>query len=150
RDGAPAVAFRWIEVEGPLDDESTTAGYRLLFDELPMRSVEAGEPGVPIPVVVQGGPDRRGRARGPVLREQRVEVVSPNPRVDAERLLRRFMDRAYRRPVDEADLQLFLALINDRLDAGLGFAGAMLAGYTAVLASPAYVFIDEQPGALDD
>src|SRR5436190_4820026 len=31
-DGCPSVAFRWMEVEGPLSGESTLAGYRLLFD----------------------------------------------------------------------------------------------------------------------
>ena len=38
--------------------------------------------------------------------------------------------RAYRRPVQDSDVQLFLGLIKQRLDAGLGFAGSMIAGYT--------------------
>ena len=38
---------------------------------------------------------------------------------DAERLLRGFMARAYRRPVREADVQLFLGLIKQRLAIGL-------------------------------
>jgi hypothetical protein len=39
--GRPAgVAFRWMEVEGPLYDESTTAGYKLLFGDLPLRKAE--------------------------------------------------------------------------------------------------------------
>ncbi len=80
----------------------------------------------------------------------KVEVVSANPHDDAQRLLRAFMERAYRRPVDEADVQLFLGLINQRMEAGLGFAGSMLAGYTAVLASPKFVCVEENPGRLDD
>jgi hypothetical protein len=59
------------------------------------------------------------------------------------------MQRAYRRPVAEGGVQLFLGLIKQRLDAGLSFAGAMMAGYTAVLASPEYVYIDDKPGRLD-
>jgi hypothetical protein len=47
-------------------------------------------------------------------------------------------------------VQRFLDLIQQRLDAGLGFAGAMVAGYTAVLASPEFVSIDEPAGRLDD
>ena len=150
RDGAPAVAFRWMEIEGPLDGASTSAGYRTLFDELPLRRPEGDAPGVNIELA--GPPPRGGRGGrgGPGGREAVVEVVTANPPADAERLLRRFMQRVYRRPVDEPDVQLFLQLIRQRLDAGLGFAGAMLAGYTAVLASPAYVFIDEAPGRLDD
>ena len=153
RDGAPAVAFRWMEVEGPLDDGTTGAGYRLLFGDLPLQRVEPGAAGVGIEataVNAPGGGRRGGQGRGPSAREARVEVISTQPAQDAERLLRVFMQRAYRRPVEEADVRLFLQLIQQRLDAGLGFAGAMLAGYTAVLASPAYVFIDEQPGRLDD
>jgi hypothetical protein len=60
------------------------------------------------------------------------------------------MQRAYRRPVQEADVQRFSALIKQRMEAGLGFAGSMLAGYTAVLSSPEFVFVDEMPGKLND
>jgi hypothetical protein len=160
RDGMPAVAFRWMEIEGPLYDEATTAGYKLLFGDLPMKKVTGGQPGVEVDVVTANTP-RIGRGRGyeqvnrgsgavSNIGKATVEVVSANPLQDAERLLRTFMARAYRRPVAEADVQLFLGLVKQRLDAGLGFAGAMTAGYTAVLSSPEYVFIDDQPGRLDD
>jgi hypothetical protein len=152
RDGQPAVAFRWIEVEGPLYDESTTAGYKLLFGDLPMAKVQPNVPGVSVEAVETGGRGRRGgRGAGAVttMNQARVEVTSTNPAADAERLLRNFMQKAYRRPVAEADVQLFLGLIKQRLEAGLGFAGAMLAGYTAVLSSPEFVFIDDKPGKLD-
>src|SRR5690606_10537692 len=59
RDGLPAVAFRWMEVEGPLYDESTGAGYRLMFGDLPVR-----EKNPPRPVVdTDNFQGRRGRAR---------------------------------------------------------------------------------------
>jgi len=161
RDGVPAVAFRWMEVEGPLYDENTAAGYRLLFGELPVREVPAGGRGVQVDVVAaprnrlvrQGGYAPMGGAPAPEFSQvvvTTVEVESADPAGDADRLLRSFMARAYRRPVTEAGVQLFLRLIHQRLDAGLGFAGAMLAGYTAVLASPEFVYVDEQPGRLDD
>ncbi len=164
RDGMPGVAFRWMEVEGPLYDEPASAGYGLLFGDLPLKKVEAGTPGVAIDVVAgtppgaaRGGNQRGGGGfafaggrGGAAMTTAMVEVVTAHPRQDAERLLRAFMQRAYRRPVAEEDVQLFLGLINQRMDAGLGFAGAMLAGYTAVLSSPGYVFIQENPGRLDD
>ena len=169
KDGMPAVAFRWMEVEGPLYDETTTAGYRLLFGDLALRKTADGTSGVPIEVVssLPGGQVREefrqqvryyellripapGLAQATVLANTTVEVVSANPPRDAERLLRSFMAKAYRRPVQEADVQLFLALINQQLAAGLDFTRAMLAGYTAVLASPAFVYIEENPGRLDD
>ena len=79
-----------------------------------------------------------------------VEVVSENPPEDAARLLRGFMRTAYRRPVREADVQLFLGLFQKEFAQGAGFARAMFAAYTGVLASPGFVFVDEQPGRLHD
>ena len=64
--------------------------------------------------------------------------------------MRAFLKHAYRRPVAEADVRLFLALVEERLKAGLSFTEAMLAGYTAVLASPRFVYLNEKPGRLDD
>jgi len=154
RDGMPAVAFRWMEIEGPLYDEESTAGYQLLFGDLPMKQVQPGTPGVSIDVVAvtRGGRGRGGRGSGEVssMRGTMVEVESQQPKQDAERLLRSFMARAYRRAPEERTVQNFLGVIHRRMEAGLGFAGSMLAGYTAVLASPQFVFVDEQPGRLDD
>jgi hypothetical protein len=152
RDGQPGVAFRWMEVEGPRYDPETTAGYKLLFGDLPLRVAAANEPGVLVDNVTAGGRGRGSRGSGAVtiLSQAKVEVAANNAASDAERLLRQFMQRAYRRPPKEADVQMFLSLIRQRLDAGLGFAGAMLAGYTAVLSSPEFLFVDEQPGRLDD
>jgi len=152
-DGAPSVAFRWMEVEGPLYDESTTAGYKLLFGDLPLKRVEAGGAGVTVPVVENEeshSSSRKSKKRAEPADEVTVDVVSTNPKKDAERLMRGFLARAYRRPVAESDVQRFLALIQERRKAGLSFAEAMMAGYTAVLASPGFVFLDEKPGRLDD
>jgi hypothetical protein len=159
RDGMPAVAFRWMDVEGPLYDEPAASGYQLLFGDLPVRKAAAGENGVLVDLVADrplAGEDRRfGRAGGgfgriPPTVPVAVEVVSAHPREDAERLLRHFMAQAYRHPVEEADVRLFLGLIDQQLDSGLGFAGSMLAGYTAVLSSPRFITIEETPGRLDD
>jgi mono/diheme cytochrome c family protein len=141
-DGQPGVAFRWMEVEGPIYDDSTAAGYRLLFGDLPVEKVASGGAGVTIKLSEAG--------RGRVAKEELVEVLSTDVERDAERLLRRFMESAYRRPVAENEVQRYLALIHDQLRKQAGFAGAMLAGYTAVLSSPGFLFIEEKPGRLDD
>ncbi len=153
-EGAPSVAFRWMEVEGPLYDDDTTAGYRLLFGDLPVTKAAVGRPGLAIPHVPRADRrDKSGRNAGQRVdpaEELAVDIVPTDPQRDADRLLRGFLAQAYRRPVAEADVQRFLALITSRQAAGLSFAEAMLAGYTAVLASPGFVFLDEQPGRLDD
>lgn len=121
-DGSPAVAFRWMEVEGPIYDQWPTAGHKLLFDNLPLQPGKGGH----------------------------VEVVSANPAKDAERLLRAFLQRAYREPATEEDVQRFLGIINGALKSGSTFADAMIAGYSGVLCSPAFVCLEEKPGKLDD
>lgn len=161
-DGMPGYAVQWLEVEGPFYDDSTGAGYRLLFGNLPLKRLEAGQPGVMLEVSAPapqgrggfGAPGARGgggRGRGFArTREVAVEVVSEAPAQDAERLLRGFMNRAYRRPVEEAHVQRFLGLFNDQLANGAGFTRSMLSTYTAVLASPGFLFTGEKPGPLDD
>ncbi len=124
KDGQPGVVFSWMEVEGPIFDQWPTAGHRLLFGDLPLKKTD--QPGMP------------------------VEVVSANPRRDAEKLLRNFVTRAYRRPVAAGEAARFLPVIEQALQSGSGFADAMIAGYTAVLCSPGFLYLDEQPGQLDD
>jgi hypothetical protein len=154
KEGTPSVAFRWMEIEGPLNDDQTLAGYRLLFGDLPLTKAKAGATGISIPYVSrEDRRDRTGRNAGQRIEgtdEMLVDIVSTNPKADAERLLRGFLAKAYRRPVVESDVQRFLKLMDDRRAAGLSFAEAMIAGYTAVLASPGFVFLDEKPGKLDD
>jgi hypothetical protein len=118
-DGAPAVAFNWMEVEGPLYDDRSFAGYRLLFGDLPV--------------------------------QPNLDVRSTEPLKDEERLMRAFLRHIYRQPhVDSADVKRFVSLVEERRKAGLSFTQAMVAGYTAVLASPKFVYLKEKPGRLDD
>ena len=61
--GMPGYAVQWLEVEGPLADPAATTGYQLLFGDLPMRKVEAGQPGgVPLEGLAAAGGGRGGFA----------------------------------------------------------------------------------------
>ena len=130
-DGMPGVAFQWMEVEGPLFDQWPPAGHQLLFGDLPL--VNAAADSSP----------RKSEPPG-------VEVVSADPLQDADRLLRRFLQRVYSRPVTNEDLQKFLSIVRAALDAGYGFTEGLIAAYTAVLSSPEFLYLDEQPGQLSD
>lgn len=150
RDGQPAVAFRWMEVEGPLEDESTAAGYRTLFGELPLQKNADGEVALSVLSSSQErGPQGAG-GYGNIVRTEdcRVEVVTEQPVTDAERLLRAFIRRAYRRPVEEAEVQRYLTLVKNELQSGHDFTSAMLAGYTAIICSPPFLYLEEEPGPL--
>ena len=162
-EGIPGYAVQWLEVTGPLQDDNATRGYQQLFGDLPMRRLNAGEKGgVPVETVAPytappvggfaGGFGPGGAAaffRSPIVNVT-VDVLSQNPQQDAERLLRDFIRAAYRRPVQESDVQRFLGLFKREFALGSGFARSMLTAYTGVLVSPGFVYVEEQPGKLDD
>ncbi len=124
KDGQPGVAFAWMEVEGPIYDQWPSASHRVLFGDLALRK--------------------------PAKADAAVEVVSNNPRRDARRLLRSFVERAYRRPVQDEEALRFMPIVESSLKSGSSFADAMIAGYSAVLCSPGFLYLEERPGRLDD
>lgn len=122
REGCPGVAFRWMEVEGPINDQWPPASHKILFGDLPIKPGPAGA----------------------------IEVVSKDPEGDAERLLRAFVRRAYRRPTTSEEEVRFLPVVKEALASGSTFADAVQAGYSAVLCSPEFICLAEAPGPLDD
>lgn len=68
-----------------------------------------------------------------------------------ERLIRTFVERAYRRPAREEEMRRYVAIFQSRLAAGGkdAFTEALIAGYTAVMCSPGFLYLEERPGALD-
>ena len=152
-DGLPGYAVQWMEVEGPLTDRpSSQSGYARLFDDLPLRKVADGEPGVVLEVVPANPPAADNRPGRRVVNpiEVPVDVVTSNPGRDARRLLSRFMDRAYRRPVKPDEVDRYVDLFEQQYALGHGFAPAMISAYTGVLASPGFLFVEETPGRLSD
>lgn len=119
--GQPGVSFRWMEAEGPLYNQWPVAGHKLLFGDLALKPSE----------------------------KNRAEVVTANSQTDAPRLLRGFLQRAYRRPVTDDDVSRFMPVISKAIEAGYTFPDAMIAGYTAVLCSPGFLYLEEKPGTLD-
>jgi hypothetical protein len=118
----PGVAVQWVEVEGPLHESWPPPSHRRIFGELEQK-----------------------RTTG-----NRVEVVSNDPAADAERILRGFVRRAYRRAVTDDDIKPFLKLVKARLDEKQSFEQAVRVGLKAVLVSPEFLFLREKPGKLGD
>jgi hypothetical protein len=108
KEGMPGVAYRWMEVAGPVANAASRLGVRRMFSNL--------DPG-------QAGSKR-----------------------DAEKLLRAFMARAYRRPPAEAEVQRYLQIIQAQPG---NLSEAMIAGYVAVLCSPGFLYMEEEPGKLN-
>jgi hypothetical protein len=120
RDGQPGLAMQWMEAEGPILDGWPSAGHKMLFGDLPLKRKDANSP------IEIGGKD-----------------------ADAKRLLRQFMKRAYRHPFDDAESKPFRDVIDIALKGGSSFENAMITGYTAVLCSPKFLYLEERPGRLD-
>ena len=69
---------------------------------------------------------------------------------DAERLFRRFAAIAALRPMSEKALEPFLKFIRVKLDAGMTFADAMLAGYQSLLCSSHCLYLNEPRSGAED
>jgi hypothetical protein len=149
----PGLAVEWIEITGPLDPWPPV-GYSRLFDGVPLKpqSVARAEAeGRPVPTPPAKRPD------GWWIYDPLVPAPV-KPRADAERLMRTFLPRAFRRPVRKELEQYFVKVVRDALDKKLSFAQAMLLGYKTALCSPHFLYlvepVDEKKGdrqtALDD
>ena len=122
----PGLAIQWIEVEGPLHDVWPPESHRRIFGDMPQG---------PAPVYNYS---------------KRVEVVSDDPLPDAQRILKNFARRAFRRPVSDDDVQPLVKLVEAKMADGYSFEAAMRAALKGVLVSPHFLFLRESPGQLDD
>ncbi len=137
----PGVALDLVETEGPLYPEWPPPGYHALFDQLRWESWNPrGRMERPEPLANPTAPHA----------SQRFAVVPKNPSTDARRLLRRFMEQAFRRPVAPGEEEPFVALVAPRLRETVPYQEALLPGYQAVLCSPDFLFLRESPGPLDN
>ncbi len=122
----PGLVIQWMDVEGPLLESWPPPSHKAIFGDLKQERV----------------PGTGDSAR--------FEVVSPQPVADAERILRDFARRAFRRPVTDEDIRPFLARVKARLDQKYSFEQAVRVGLRAILVSPDFLFLREQANALDD
>ncbi len=122
----PGLAIQYVDVEGPLHETWPPESHRRIFGEMPRETF------------------------GIYNMRDRVEVVSDQPLVDAERILTAFTRRAFRRTVAADDVAPFVAIVKARLAAGYRFEPAMRAALKGVLISPEFLFLRERPGKLDE
>ncbi len=116
--GHPGVAFQWLEITGPLDSEAwPPPSHQRLYGTLPIRTTEEGT--------------------------LAVELISTQPKQDAQRLLRRFIRLTEREPTSEDVIKIYEQLVSDELQAGTPLAEALLTGYTAFLCSGQFLFLPE-------
>lgn len=136
----PGLLVEWLKIEGPIDPWPPRS-YQSLFEGVPLkpRSVAKAESEGKTPPKIPDNRSEYAWANDPLV------PASAQPKQDAERLLRAFLPRAFRRPVSEELVRQYVARVHDRLDEGYPFLDAMLYGYKMILTSPHFLLLVE-PG----
>ena len=124
----PGIAIAWAETHGPLNQDFPAESQIRLFGNTESISLTEG-----YPVWM--------RHRKNVKRHH---VESTAPEADAERIIRTFVRRAFRRPVPLETADPFVKLTLDRLAAGRGFEDAVRSGVTAVLCAPQFLLLNRE------
>lgn len=152
------IAVEWFEIEGPYasprresENQWPAQSYRKLFGNLPLVPWTE-ETGIAKPEMLHL-PDWTANKRGlhdsfqhpPSL----MQVASQQPAKDAERLLRKFMARAYRREPEEREVDRCLAFALKAIQQKACFQDALRLSYKAALCSPDFLYFRETPGRLD-
>ena len=75
---------------------------------------------------------------GDVVRTRQLTPV--DAKADADRLIRRILPLAFRRPVPKSEADRFVNLVHGWINEGVTFESAMRTGYKAVFASPQFLF----------
>ena len=118
----PGLVIQWVDVEGPILESWPPPSHKAIFGDLKLTRIAP----------------------------ERFEVVSSQPMIDAERILRDFARRAFRRNINDVDIQPFLARVQSKLAQNYSFEQAMRVGLKGVLVSPDFLFLREQGPKLDD
>ncbi len=80
----------------------------------------------------------------------KITLVSQDPSADAVAQLRRFARRAFRRGLDNRELDRYVDLLRQSIDDGIDPIEALRGSYRALLCSPRFLYFTETAGSLDD
>jgi len=147
----PGIGILWVETYGPIDQSFPSESQKALFGDRDSISMRPDQP-----IYMR---HRKG------VKTHVVE--SSDPAEDAERIIREFIPRAFRRPVGEEEMAPFLQLtlaknlsenhkkgprlapsahsfrIGSKLASGRTFEQAVRAGITAVLCAPQFLLLNQ-------
>jgi hypothetical protein len=137
----PGLLVEWMKIDGPIGPWPPV-GYQRLFDGVPLK----------VRSVVKAESEGRTAPRIPAVRSDwswnndPLVPASANPKQDAERLVRAFLPRSFRRPVSEEVQKYYVERVHAKLDQKYTFLDAMMYAYKSILSSPHFLFIME-PGS---
>lgn len=152
----PGIALDWFEIEGPLFPQWPPASHKALFGELPLKPFDPSSGLRPPlrPLIKQVSVSARPRG-GEISKEDSepplVTVATEHPMEDAALLVSLFLPKAFRRPVQTPEIEQYLAIAKQQLDAKSTFEDAMRETYKAALCSSDFLFVGEpEPPAAAD
>ena len=84
------------------------------------------------------------------LKVKKGTLISKRPQSDLKRLVTRFAEYAFRRPVSDYEIEPYLSFAKEELDASGSLLEGVKAGYRAILSSHRFIYLTEDVGKLDD
>jgi hypothetical protein len=165
----PSLSVDWIELEGPYDEGS---GYREFFGDwprVPQRLLE--DKFILANFLGSDAPLRTAKESKKFLMEglesnkmygyhrmnpnefhkphNHLRLLVKDPAPEAEKLIRRFLAKAFRRTPEEAVARHYLDQAGERLGLGMPLDEVLLKSYKEILCSPRFLYLYEEPGSLD-
>lgn len=137
----PAIVVKPVEITGPLHESWPPAGHLLLYGDeteiVPAAEI-AKTARVPDSIL---RPVRAGR---PLKDPVTIRLATEQGDLAVNKVLHRFLSRAFRRPVTAGEVELYHAIARDRLAKGECLEVALNAAHRAALCSPEFLFHVEQ------
>ena len=131
----PGLRVDWLKIQGPIE-AFPPPSYAKVFDGVPLkpRSVAVALAAGKKPPTI-GERNEYAWAADPLI------PCSDAPKENADRLIRSFAGRAFRRPPGKERLDHLVQAVQAKLDAGYLFYEAMMYGYQLILTSPDFLFL---------
>ncbi len=129
----PGLAIKSVVLEGPLIDEFPSRGHRLLFDGVQRTEIPPRNPA-----------ERKRRNYVP-----KFKVETDDELASASDAILRVATAAFRRPVPRDQVRGFVDLFQRERETGGSYEEALRTAVMAVLCSPRFIYMQEEPGTLD-
>jgi len=128
----PGIAIQKVELEGPLQNPWPSLGHHLLFDSLTRTEIQPGNP--------------KDKTRPWYKPKFQIE----NDPGEIFPTLRRIATTAFRRPVEDLDLEPYHQLFTQQLSETDSFEDALRTTTIALFSSPDFLYLREKKGSLDE
>lgn len=128
------IVIRNLHIQGPI------------IDQWPPISLTSLLPGVEIV-------ERESKSLFSFLKQSTAAYqtkLTETPEIHTREIVSQFAKRAFRRPIEEAELNSYVELCETALKEGKDFEEAIVLPLQSILTSPRFLFFDSKPGKLDD